>query len=109
MSKTFRRKHYETETVSFRGLNKFGYYTEYDLIDGAQSPRPMTPEEYFDAWYWAHGDCGSKRRFGPDKYLKKRFNRKNKWNYKRQFHLWLRNPDYEVVDQTLATWARWEN
>lgn len=46
--------------------------------------------------------------YTPPRDFRRYHNRLWKNDYKRQFRKWLQNPDYEIVDQTKATSAKWD-
>lgn len=108
MARTVRRKNYEQEhpSGSWTATKVAGYYTQYDYIDHLLVYRPPTKEEYWHDWKRNHCESRSGR-FGPTKKCKRFENSTDRMQYSMQYSRWLKNPEHEIVDQRIATSAKW--
>lgn len=118
MSRTYRRKNYEKQYLGkWFGISKqFGYYAEYDIDYVPDRPghnwlrvwREPTKEEYFKNWYMAHGDKGSYLTEAPPRWYRNMKRRKERANFKTQYHKWLKNPEFEIISQLKIAQDNWD-
>lgn len=114
MSRTRRAKHFEREhpNGAFVSEKIAGYYTQHNWVLNEDTgylewiEHAPTKEQYWNDWKFNHADGRGGQR-GPNKKFRKAINAQEDTKYKRQFNRWLHNPEFEIVDQTLMSSARW--
>lgn len=109
MSRTFRRKNIEDtmgKSWMRRGRKVAGFRTkatvEQSFRETAQyryyaypvSYRPMTPREWFRAWYYMHGESRHNNERTPNKWYRRRRCVQTRRLNKRELQKYLHNPDY---------------
>ena len=101
MSKTIRRKNFEkTQNTSWdkQGSKIAGYYTEADYVAyGLSCYREPTEQEYFDKYYWAHGESKHANQRSPGKSYRKPRTREWRQKARQELHRFMTREDYEVV------------
>lgn len=121
MSRTFRRKHYETEVgVSTWNSKKVaGYYTEWDIYwaDDPTDPkyqirveehRKPTREEYYRKYWWIHGESKTAYSWSPGPDNRRNREIENRRLNKTELHKWLRNEEYEPLFEENPRSCGWD-
>jgi hypothetical protein len=112
MSRTLRRKHYESENPKSRGFKTAGFYTEYDHYcetsnghGGYWIFREPTQQER-DRKYWLiHSESKDGNARGPGRWYKQRKEKLNRRANTRELHRYLTR-DYEpfFTDNPKKNW-----
>lgn len=109
MSRTYRRKNYEdTQGNSWdrKGRKTDGFYTKCNISWYSWSSwnfeelmfRPMTKEERFYSWYWAHGESRDANERTPSRWYRKNRQKQNRMINKKEIVQWIKaGGEYEPM------------
>ena len=99
MSRTFRRKDYETKRISRPGSKVAGYYTVQEGWWGygrVATFREPTRQEYFEEYWKLHGD-NHRNDYSPSRNYREIRQSENRSINKEELCKWMKNPDHDPL------------
>lgn len=108
MSRTFRRKNYESEQWSkAAGFKYGGFYVVHEYL-GEPSPfgkyqgwhwgwRAPTREEYNKRYWRIHGESSTSSSYGPNRYYKRMWSKQHRKNAEIELRRYAYSADHEVM------------